>query len=196
MSSAIKDGDLIFTSQSDFVSGVINLGTLALPAPLPGHGCSHVGIVAKYGLDPLVYESTTFGRPECVLQGREVRGVQAHRLEDYIRFGHRVWHYPLKRALYEHEIQRLRYLLDRSLGTPYDLVGAVRSGGLAYRTLQSVLRREDLASVFCSEFVADVLARVGVWSVRNAGSWNPNRLARALRRRGIVDRPVRLDKEK
>ena len=146
---SFNDGDIIASTCNGFVSGVINVGTFALPAPLPGAGASHVGIVCMDGGEPVVYESTSYDRPPCVYQGRSVRGVQAHRLDDYLKFDFaRVWHYPLRRALYDDEARRLQHVLDRALGTPYDMLGAFRSGGLALRAL---LRKEDLSGVFCSE---------------------------------------------
>lgn len=187
--NTFRNGDIVGCTSNGWVSGVINVGTFAAP----GHGVSHVGIISLYGAEPLVYESTTFGRPPCILQAREVRGAQAHKLDDWLKFGmDKVWHYPMRRELYEDEALRLRYILDRTLGTPYDLVGALRSGGFLSRMWHSVLHKEDLASVFCSEFVAQALVEVGVLQTANASSWNPNRLCRTLVKNGVCGRPSRI----
>lgn len=187
------DGDLIGVSSNGIVPGIINLGTFALPAPLPGAGISHVGMVCHYHGTPLVYETTTFDRPPCVLQGVKVRGCQAHRLDDYLKFvPGRIFHYPLRRALYDHEADRLQRSLDADLGTPYDFIGAVRSGGLLYRLLQILLRPEDTSSLFCSEWCVNKWREIGLIRTYHDGSWNPNKLARRAIWSGIVGEPRRL----
>lgn len=185
----IKSGDIIGVTGKGIVSGVINLGTFGLPRV----GITHVGIVSLEGPEPVLFETTTFKRPPCYYQGVEVRGCQAHRLEDFLDFERgKVWHYPLRRELYEHEAERLRMTLEQSLGLPYDMLGAIRSGGFVFRTLQAVLRREDVAGLFCSEWCAEALTKVGVMRTRHLGTWNPNKLCRRLVWSGVCSEPRRL----
>jgi hypothetical protein len=187
---AVRPGDIIAFAGSDFTSAVIQLGTFSLP----GHGFSHVGIVGVLHGEPIIYESTTYGRPPCLRQGKPVSGVQAHRLDDLMEAtpGSKVWHYPLRRELYHHESDRLCWFLDRCIGLPYDLRGAIRSGGASFNLLQTVLRKENLASVFCSELVAAALVDIGVFQTKSASRWNPNKLVRALRRQGTIAEGRRL----
>lgn len=182
--SQFKPGDIIGFAGRDAVSAVIQAATLSLP----GRGLSHVGIVGSLHGEPLIYESTSFGRPPCVRTGKKVSGVQSHRLDDMLKFvgNQSVWHYPLKRELYTHETDRLLWFLDSMIGRPYDLGGAIRSGGVLFNVLQSVIRRQNLGAIFCSEYIAAAFVDVGVWATRNASRWNPNKLVRALFWEGII----------
>lgn len=185
----VKAGDLIGFSGNDPVSWVIQGAT----GSLPGRGLSHIGIVAELGGDQLVYESTSFKRPPCARQKEVISGVQAHRLVDVLEFGYPViWHYPLRSPLYVDEADRLLDFLDSQLGKPYDLAGAVKSGGAVFRALQTILGRESLSSWFCSEFNAQALVHIGRFRTRSVSRWSPNGLVRALFREGIVDNPRRM----
>jgi len=100
-----------------------------------------------------------------------------------------VWHVPLRRALYDHEEERLLESLESCLGRGYDFIGAGRSGGgKLMRTLQRVTSRESMEFIFCSELVVWALASVGVMHAENASVWNPQRLVRHVIRRGICQR--------
>lgn len=186
----IQDGDIIAVSGVGAASDIINLGTFGLPR----HGISHVGIVSHHGPNALIYESTTLGRPPCVIQNKAVSGVQAHYLQDYVEFvPGKIWHYPLRRELYNHEGARLGKVLDEQIGKTYDFGGAIRSGGLIFRTLQATLRPEDLATIFCSEYVAHALRQIGLMQIKSVSSWNPNRLCRHVTKTGICEKPRRLN---
>ena len=186
----IKCGDVIGVSGSGLVSGVINVGTFGLP----GSGVSHVGIVCGPPTELMVYESTSFGRPPCAIQGKRVSGVQAHRLSDFLKFNKdaTVWHYPLRCALYGEQQVRLQGTLDSLLGVPYDTRGAIQAGGFFFRIVQSYLHGEATATLFCSEMTAWVLTRIGVMHTHNSSKWNPNRLCRWLVRQGVCDKPRKL----
>jgi hypothetical protein len=95
--SKIKPGDIIGFSGTGFVSGVINLGTFALPRC----GLSHVGIVSEYEGELLLFESTFMAADNvpCVIAGQPVRGVQAHTLESAVSRKGAVWHYPVHYSL-------------------------------------------------------------------------------------------------
>ncbi len=183
-----KIGDVLGFLGRGFGSRFINFGTYGIP----NWGVSHVAIVGEWEGIPILFESTTQIERPCYITGAYVKGVQAHpiaqRIEEYNGL---VWHYPLYRDLYNHEATRLRRYLHQGLGIPYDLVGAVRSGGAGLSWLESMFRDEDLSSVFCSEWLASAYATTGLYSIANASRWNPNRLTRRFRRAGVLRRPVR-----
>lgn len=177
-------GDIIGFSGRDLTAAVIQLGTLSLPR----RGLSHVGIVGYLHGEPLVYESTSYGRPPCIRAGKCVSGVQAHRLDDLLAATQEqtVWHYPLRRELYAHEADRLLHYLDSHIGLPYDMPGAIRSGGVVFNLLQSVLRKENLSGIFCSELTAAAHVEIGLFKTKSASRWNPNKFVRAELRQGVL----------
>ncbi len=188
VSGGYKIGDVIGFLGRGFVSRFINLGTCGIP----NWGVSHVAIVGEWEDIPILFESTTLNDLPCYITGNFVKGVQAHpiaqRIEKYDGY---VWHYPLYRELYHHEATRLRRFLHDSLGTPYDSIGAVRSGGVVTNLFEGLLRAEDLSSVFCSELMASAFGNLGLYSIANASRWNPNKICRRLRKAGVLKRPVR-----
>jgi len=103
-----------------------------------------------------------------------------------------VWHYPFYRPLYPFESKRLSEFLLEYLGKDYDAIGAFRAGGIGWSWLESKLRRQDLTSLFCSEYCAAAHAHVGVFRTDHVSRWSPNRLVRTERRRGILLKPWRL----
>lgn len=186
----MKSGDLIGFSGRGFVSNIIQLGTFSLP----NRGISHVGTVLVHNGVPYLYESTSFGRPACAIQGTKVSGVQCHKLDDLLEFvdNQSVWHYPMRRELYPHEEERLAAYLDKHLGLPYDYMGAIRSGGFFWNIVQTLLHKEELANVFCSEYSADAAVAIGVFRTRSSSRWNPNKLLRTMKREGILGKEKRL----
>jgi hypothetical protein len=184
----IKTGDIIGFSGRNWHSAAINVAT----GGIPFWGISHVGIIGHAkGQGLVLFESATKGVP-CEITGKPISGVQAHKLSDVVeQYSGRVWHYSLYRHLYPHESRRLNTFLQSMVGRPYDTLGAIRSGGWLYALANSLLRGQDLSEMFCSEFDAASLSRIGLFPTANASHWNPNRFIRALRRAGIVGRPVR-----
>jgi hypothetical protein len=182
----IKAGDIIAFSGADWVSDGINLATFGIPRV----SIHHVGIVAKLHNDPLLYEAigAEGTRPTpCVRQGRVTAGFQCHWLREIVETvkGQKIYHLPLRRPLYHHEESRLTEYLDSMVGRPYDKLGAMRSGGFVFRTLQAFMRPEDLAGIFCSESCMATISHVGLVNTRSAGKWNPNSLTRYLRWTGL-----------
>lgn len=189
----IHPGDIIGTSGRGFVSDFINVGSMGLPR----FGLSHIAIVGPY--DPrfgshLVYESTSFGRPACARRGKVVSGFQAHPLWDIVTDDTaRAYWFPLRAPLQEDEIRYLDRLLSEYLGSRYDFIGAGKSGGGCLKWLvNSLFGRENTTTLFCSEIVALVLARLNRFRTRNASGYNPNSLKRRLRLQGIVERGIRI----
>jgi hypothetical protein len=171
------------------VSDLINIVTLGVPR----WGLSHVGIVAEHEGELLLFESTTLDPLQCVIRGECFNGTQAHRLDDVVKnYKGRVWEYPLARPLYGFESKRLSEFLIRTIGVPYDRAGAMRSAGIGLSFVESLIRPEDLHTIFCSEWLAKAYCEVGLLLTDDASRWNPNRLARRLRSHHVVLKPHRL----
>lgn len=171
----LKNGDVIGFSGSHWHSDSINLLTYGVPR----WSISHVGVIA--GDTDILWEAIS----KC---GVTV-GVPRNVIDVY---DGRVWVYPLYRSLYPHESRRLREKLVGAKDVPYDMAGAIRSGGLLFALMESLLWRQDFSSYFCSELVASKLSEIGVFPTTNASRWNPNKYVRRLRREGILRKPVRL----
>jgi hypothetical protein len=211
----IKAGDILGFSGSTWLSAGINLATYGIPF----WGISHVGIVADYSngwfpcltqysnlswdKDPLLYlgdnerlllfESTMFSPMPCAIQGRKVDGVQAHPVWDAIaEYNGRIWHYSLRRKLRPLESQRLMAFLLQHISKRYDAIGALRAGGVGFSWIESLLRKEDLESLFCSELCAAAHRNIGLFDTGHASKWSPNAFVRAERRAAVLLHPRRL----
>jgi len=185
----ILPGDVIGFSGKGLVSDAINLVTLGIPR----WGLSHVGIVAIYKGNLVIFESTTLDDEACYITGKQCAGVQAHELFHRVDlYDGRVSHYPLNRPLIGLESVRLTCFLMSFLGKSYDTIGAVRSGGVAFSYVESWLRPSNMESIFCSELVASAHKHLGRFCPRNEISYNPNKLIRAERREGVLKTCTRL----
>lgn len=173
-------GDILGFSGRHWASWGINLCSYGVP----GWGLSHVGIVSlKDGPDEGL---------RCFDSNYGV-GVSHEKIATKIgEYDGRVWQYRITRPLYLHEVCRLTRHASSFLGRPYDQRGALRSGGKAFGIAQAIFRREDVASLFCSEFVAECLNHIGLFPTGSVSRWSPNHLMRRLRAMGIVHKPVRL----
>lgn len=187
-----KAGDLLAVCGKGAFANLIQAGSLSLPnigqlGRWGWAGVSHCGVVASVWGEPLVYESTSFDRPACIRTGREnPKGVQAHRIDDVLNGGGDVWHYPLRRALYPHEEDRLLVAVESCLGHGYDFIGAAKSGGgIVMRTLQRLKGNEDMKMIFCAELVLWAWIQCGIAQNKHAGG-NPTWLLRYARSTGIV----------
>lgn len=189
MGKAIKPGDIIAFSGKDYVSDLINICSLGIPRV----SVHHVGLTAELHGDILLYESKGLDAP-CCRSGKPVEGVQAHLLSEVIEQtkDSAIWHYPLRRELYRHEIDRLHYFLDSKVGISYDMPGAIWSGGILVNLLGRYFRPEDTSSLFCSELAMAAMVEVGIFATNDISGWSPNRLCRTLVKNGILDRPVRM----
>lgn len=190
-----KAGDIIGFSGRGLCSAVINLTTYGLPF----FGISHVGIVARsphlihHGKELLLYESMVNTDMPCEILGKMTIGTQAHKIKESIeRYNGKVWHYPLHRYLNMKECQTLTTFLFEHIGSNYDTIGAIRAGGVAFSWLESKFRKQDLSSIFCSEYCAAAHQRIGILGTNHVSKWSPNRLVRVERRWGILRQPVRL----
>lgn len=174
----VKAGDVIGFSGRNPMSDGINIATFGIPR----WGISHVGIISGDRLNgDRLFESTS------------EKGVHSRPLRAAIgAYDGRVWAYTLIRPLYLHEYARMTNRLATFRGSDYDVRGALQSGGRVWSWVQAALRGEDLTSLFCSEFGAEVLSYIGLFPTSNASRWNPNHFVRKLRRLGIVNPPRRL----
>ena len=185
----LAQGDLIGFSGANPYSDLINLTTYGIPR----WSLSHVGIVADYHGELLIFESTHGEDTPCAIKGKPVSGTQAQVVEPRIRtYAGRVWHYPLVKPLRPWEGKALSRYLLKSVGRPYDRQGALRAGAKLWAWVQGLLRDEDVASLFCSEWVASAHRHIERFDCVHVGVWSPNALVREERRRGILASPVRL----
>ena len=186
---ALRPGDILAFSGSGWKSDLINFATFGVPR----FSVSHIGIVAEYQHEFLLFESTTLSDIPCRIQGVPIKGSQAQRVGPRLaRYRGKVWAYKPFRPLYKHESERLTAFLVSGLGRPYDQVGAFRSGGVAFSWLESKIHAPNLASLFCSEWVAAALAEIGLLPTNHPSKWNPNRLIRFLTKKEFFKQPVRL----
>lgn len=184
-----KAGDILGFSGRGLCSAVINLTTYGLPF----FGVSHVGIIGRHEKRLLLFESMVNTSMPCVIQGKMVAGTQAHDIKKSIEcYNGKVWHYPLYGYLNTKENDTLTTFLLEHIGSDYDTIGAIRAGGVAFSWLESKFRKQDLSSIFCSEYCAAAHQRVGILGTNHASKWSPNRLVRVERRWGILRQPVRL----
>jgi len=186
----LKAGDLIGFSGHCWSSALVNIATYGIPF----WGLSHCGIMARADDGRLLlFESTEFKNLPCEITGQVFLGTQAHTLENVLRiYPGKAWRYPLYRSLYSTEDTRLTEFLMGTVSTPYDYMGAFRSGGVGLSWIESLFREQCLTSLFCSEWVAAAYAYVGLWATDNVSRWSPNRLVRRLRRAEILRKPQRL----
>lgn len=184
-----KTGDIIAFSGFGRKSVIVNLVTYGVPF----WSASHVGVIGEYKGERLLFESTTLSNIPCVVQKRPHKGVQAVHLEDRIlSYDGRAWLYSTYRPLFGFEADRLNEFLINKVGTPYDMVGGMRSAGVGLSWIESKLRGEDLSLLFCSELVAAAHNLIGLLRTENASRWNPNKLIRHERRMKTLRRPRRL----
>lgn len=189
--AGVKAGDMIGFSGRSWISAGINIATYGIPF----WGISHVGIMANASDGRLlIFESTSLdGNIPCEITRKPICGTQAHALDFILQhYQGKAWHYPLYRPLYPNEDERLTEFLIDTIGLPYDAMGAFRSAGVGLSWIESLLREQDLTSIFCSEMVAAAYAMVGLFATDNVSRWNPNRLVRRLRWAEILLKPRRL----
>ncbi|MCP4549647.1 MAG: hypothetical protein GY835_24595 [bacterium] len=105
-----------------------------------------------------------------------------------------VWLYRQVKPLRPTEVDKLWAFAVGHAGVDYDAIGAFRARGAGFGWLDRLLlrRKEDLTSIFCSEFVAAALRHVGLFHTANASRWSPNKLGRALLAGGKYGKPIRL----
>jgi len=157
-------------------------------APTPGPiSASHVAIVGRLRGDPVLFESTTLTDLPDLVTKDPIKGVQCHEIANRVAsYNGRIWHYPLTKVLDFTKRRELGRCLWDHHGVAYDVLGALRSGGCLFSWLESLMRVEDLNSIFCSELVAAAYRAVGLLDTDNVSRWSPNRIIRHQIKRGVV----------
>ena len=74
------------------------------------------------------------------------------------------------------EDERLTDFLMATIHVPYDKLGAFRSAGVGLSWIESLLHRDNLNSIFCSEWWLPAYACIGFGRRTMCARWNPNRL--------------------
>jgi len=200
----MKPGDIIGFSGAGWISSGINVVTYGLP----WWSISHVGIIGEdvthprtdvalykeFELPLLLFESTEFPNQEpCEITREPICGTQAHDCRWVVnQYKGAAWHYKLTRELYPHERARLSRYLNATCGTPYDVLGAMRSGGMLFAWAEALFRTQNANKLFCSEWVAAAAQNVGILQTSSFSGWSPNYLVRYLRRMGWLHKPERL----
>lgn len=190
LKDSARPGDIVGFSGNDAAADIINVMTGALPR----WGLSHVGMLCPhpdYGL--LLYESTTFNRHPCVIKKKLFAGTQAQYPADKIfTYPGRVWLYRMQKPLRPTEVFLLQCYLNSTVGIPYDMIGAVRSGGHLFNWLESKLHSENLAHIFCSEWCVAAYDNIERFDTDNRAKWNPNKFIRECKSRAIHSQPERI----
>lgn len=174
-----QPGDLIFFWGTGFSSRVIEWVT---------RGPSHVGICCDSIFHDafLLAESTSLCPRPDVISGEMVEGVQFQRPDQRIAdYGDRAVVMRLREIweLESAEVSELDYLVNVFHGKPYDLGGALRSGTRLFKWT-SLMPYPDLGHLFCSEFCAELLMRLGRLPIDDPARYNPANLLRAVKRCG------------
>ena len=197
----LQAGDIIGVGPGDGIGFAINLGTWGWPFRWPAcwAGLSHIAFCAHLpDLKTLaLWESTTLATTPCLVAGRCKEGVQSHPIDQRIRqwtdAGRAVWRYRLRRPLGPLRQAMLAEFCFEQRDKPYDRLGAFDARDLPIGWFRRCcFGREDLASLFCSEFAAAGLRFVGRWCDENVSGLNPNRFTRRGVRRKILGYPGRL----
>jgi len=184
-----RPGDIVAFSRRDWLGCAINLGTWGIP----GWGASHVAIVGRLKENKrqlVLWESTSMAGQPCLIQRKDVSGVQAQDITTRINgYPGRVWHYPLNQPLDTKRISRLNAFCQKFLGNSYDAIGAFRSRGLSLIE-KVIFRPPDMTSVFCSEFCAAGHKHIGLFQ-NNESRMNPNKFIRHECHAHVLAKPRR-----
>lgn len=181
-----QPGDILAFQTPGFTSAVIRAVTFG--------GVSHVGIICDHEGGLVLAESTTMaaeGAP-CLIQGRPVKGVQVHSLDEAITRPGKIWRYPVAERLSVKERRRLKIFLVSQLGKDYDMAGALASGPRLTRWASWLFKDESLSSLFCSELVSAAYCRLLRFDVRSSSVYNPNNMLRRMLRNRSVLKPERV----
>ena len=192
----LAPGDIIGYSGDNWLSWMVNLATYGVP----WWNLSHIGIVGEYTFpgktvpELLLFESTeSTSELPCAITGKPFHGSQAFHISPRLQeYQGKVWHYPLCRPLYDFERARLNKFLMDTLHIPYDEMGACRSAGIGLSWIESLLREQDLTSIFCSEWCCAAHTYIGLFRTDNVSRWSPNRFVRVERRVHILRKRQRL----
>ena len=189
----LKPGDILAFSGKGPLSAWINLVTRGIPA----YDASHCSILADWEGRLLNWESTAIhqrlGENRCEITGECIRGVQAHTLQHALHRRGKIWVYRLKRELTKEQSAELTAFLRSQIGKPYGFVGAGKTfGGICRAWIRQWLFKQNLDTVWCSEYVGAAANVFWPGLVRNPSAWAPNALLRLLVRDGVYGSRERL----
>lgn len=188
-----EPADLMACYGTNVLGRVISLGTLTPFAPKRlKYGPSHVALMAECNRSFLWIESTSICKRNCVINGRKISGVQAHRpedrLADYTASGGWVDLYRLTpiESLSTSESRFLTWILmEHFMGVSYDTTGALISGSRVLKHTR-LIPGADAKHLFCSEMVSAILMRLRRLNRDNPTKFNPACLLRTLVRQGTA----------
>lgn len=186
-------GDILACHGRDVVSRGIRLATTWPLDPWSVFSPpSHVAICCRWHNEVIAVESTSFPRRACLIQRKQVQGVQAHSPHEVIGdYRHACGRVDVYRLVGIHRLTNRedhdfsRWLIDEFVkpGIRYDTAGAILSAERISRLVHR-MPNADLNQLFCSELIAAVLMRVGLMNQDNAALYSPGRLLRELLRLG------------
>lgn len=189
----VQPGTMVFFAGNDWLGRAIALAT-STPWQLlvQRRWISHVAIIADYEHDDgdlLLWESTSLGDAPCAIQGKVVRGVQAHDVGERIsNYNGKVWVSHPRRRLTIPQRNALSESLINRLGTDYDYTQAGLAGLWLLRHWfwwVGVPNPEDDRNLFCSELVRLELEKIEVFGQANCSRYAPAKLAREPQDLGI-----------
>lgn len=130
-----NSGSLVFFCGHGFISRAIALRTCSWAQLFDRQWISHVGFTIDYNGDEVLIESTTLDNLPCLIAEKQVKGVQAHRLQD--RLENYVGRVFISRPVIDGmgvrflkaRAKKLRQAALSKIGEPYDGVGALITGG-------------------------------------------------------------------
>ena len=181
----------------DYVSRGIEVvtGRPTLRFPFWELGPSHVALVAD---DPnyrdgvlALWESTTLCPLADEITGTVKTGVQVHRIMERIKAypgSIRSINLVPSWKITTSERRLLTEFLLHHHREGYDYRNAGLSGTRVYKLLRHVYPNPQ--AVFCSEFIALALQRIGRMCITNPAVYNPANLVRSLRASGVYSKPV------
>jgi hypothetical protein len=187
-------GDIVACYGTGVLSRAISLGTASAFAP-PGLriGPSHVAMIVTHEGELRWAESTTLATRPCLIRDARVKGWQLHpivdRVADYLDAGGRCELYRLH-PFYRLHVGEIEAFREASVDywtehvARYDAPTALFSGSRIVRLLK-LYKPADLNALFCSEYCAAVLRRIGrLPADANPGRYSPARLLRELVKAG------------
>lgn len=190
-----RPADLMLVSGKAPVSRLIKAGTCSYwdafrsVLGFPNWRCiSHVGILANYAGQTLLFESTTLSPLPCVIRGGLHDGMQAHQPREWLTAVEgNIWVASLQKhyTLDEDNSHALTDFLIEHIEADYDPRGAL-DAGLHWS------RGCDLSTVFCSEVVGQALMVADVIERNDPSRITPVSLITDVVERGIYSEPRRL----
>ena len=148
---SLKTGDVLLFEGKGFFSWVIKRAT--------GSRNSHIGIVYRPAAEVvLTAESTTLSTVKDYFKDRKVKGVQFVSLSERIRtYKGKIWVRQLARPMTADERAAFEEAREEFKDRKYEQsVWQLIRAGFKWK-----LQKEDLSSLFCSEFITVLFKRIG-----------------------------------